>query len=449
MSSRKRLIVGFWATALGPFVTLVVQLVSVPLFLHYWGTHLYGEWLIMSAVPMYLSISDIGFGTVAGNDMAMRVSAGDHAGALETFQSTWALVAGLSLAIAAGALCCIFMTPLTSWLQIHTVPKTQARLVLAALSIYSLGVLQASTLLSGFRSDGKYPVGAFATNIIRLAENAAALAMLMFHGGPVLVALVMAAIRSVGTVVVAGLLATTLRWIRFGYSHASWRRIKELAQPAFAFMAFPTGNALSIQGMTVLIGLLMGPVAVATFTPMRTLSRFPYQVIDSIKNAVWPELSSAYGAHKWELARRLHRSCCQIAFWFALIAVIGLAIVGPGCFHLWTRGQVAMNPTCFDILLLVVVASSLWNTSSAVSVAANRHEQLALQYLLGTAGSLLLGYILGQHFGLTGAAVALLACDLWMGCFVVKASNKLLGDHTPDFIRSMVQVQRLLQLWGR
>jgi O-antigen/teichoic acid export membrane protein len=449
MSSRKRLIVGFWATALGPFVTLLVQLVSVPLFLHYWGSHRYGEWLIMSAVPMYLSISDIGFGTVAGNDMAMRVSAGDYSGALETFQSTWALVAGLSLAIAALAFCCIFMTPLTSWLRIQTVPVPQARLVLAALSVYALGVLQASTLLSGFRSDGKYPLGAFATNLVRLAENAAALATLMFHGGPVRVALVMAAIRLTGTAAVAAVLTVSLRWIRFGSSHASWQRVKTLARPAFAFMAFPIGNALSIQGMTVLLGMLLGPVAVATFTPMRTLSRFPYQVIDSIKNAVWPELSSAYGAQKWELARRLHRSCCQIAFWFALIAVLGLAIAGPACFHMWTRGQVVMNQTCFYVLLTVVVASSLWNTSSAVSVAANRHQQLAVQYLLGTAGSLLLGYLLVQRFGLTGAAVALLACDLWMGSFVVRASNKLLGDHTPDFVRSMVQVQRLWQLWAR
>lgn len=449
MSSRKRLIAGFWATALGPFVTLLVQVVSVPLFLHYWGSHLYGEWLILSAVPMYLSISDIGFGSVAGNDMAMRVAAGDHVGALETFQSTWALVSAISVAIAAAAFSFIFMTPLASWLQIRTMPMAQARLVLVLLSIYSLGVLQASTLLSGFRSDGKYPLGALGTNLVRLAENAAVLSILTLHAGPVRVAFAMASVRLVGTFAVSILLATSLRWIRFGFSHATWRRIKDLAQPAFAFMAFPTGNALSIQGMTVLIGMLLGPVAVATFTPMRTLSRFPYQVIDSIKNAVWPELSSAYGAQKWELARKLHRSSCQIALWFALVAVIGLAIGGPACFRIWTRGQVVMDQPCFDILLLVVVASSLWNTSSAVSVAANRHEHLALQYILGTSGSLLLGYVLVQHFGLTGAAVALLACDLWMGCFVVRASNRLLGDHTPDFVRSMVQMRRLLQLSGR
>src|SRR6202035_928004 len=106
---------------------------------------------------------------------------------------------------------------------------------------------------------------------------------------------------------------------------------------AIAFMAFPAGNGLSIQGMTVVIGLMLGPVSVAAFNSMRTLSRFAYQIIDSIKNSVWPELSAAYGAQNWPLARRLHRSCCQIAFWLSMMAVAVLAMFGPKIFRLWTH----------------------------------------------------------------------------------------------------------------
>jgi O-antigen/teichoic acid export membrane protein len=449
MSSRKRLVAGFWATALGSLVTLLVQVVSVPLFLHYWGSHLYGEWLIMSAVPMYLSVSDMGFGSVAGNDMAIRIAAQDHAGALETFQSTWVLVTVLSLAAGVIAVCCILTTPLVWWLQLHTLSPWDAHLSLIMLSFYSLGVLQASLLLSGFRSDGQYPLGALLTNIIRFAENAAVLGLLMTRSGPVRVAFALAAVRWTGTLFVSMMLRYKVRWLRYGYAHATRQRVSSLTRPSFAFMAFPVGNALSVQGMTLLIGMMMGPVAVATFGPMRTLSRLPYQVIDSIKNAVWPELSFAYGAQKWDLARKLHRSSCQVALWFALIAVLGLAVAGPAYFRIWTQGRVTMDVPCFYVLLLVVVASSLWNTSSAVSVAANRHESLALQYVVGTAASLLLGFFLLGHFGLMGAALALLASDLWMGSFVVRASNKLLDDHTTDFARSMLSLRRLVELAGR
>jgi hypothetical protein len=81
---RGRLIRGFGATALGPVVTAIVQIVSVPLFLHVWGAKLYGKWLIISAIPNYLALSDMGFATAACNDITMRVIADDR--------ETWARV---------------------------------------------------------------------------------------------------------------------------------------------------------------------------------------------------------------------------------------------------------------------------------------------------------------------------------------------------------------------
>src|SRR5580704_12815917 len=89
---RRRLIRGFGATALGPVVTAIIQLGTVPLLLHAWGAAKYGDWLLLSAVPSYLGLSDMGFGTASGSDMTMRVAAGDREGALRTFQSSWALL---------------------------------------------------------------------------------------------------------------------------------------------------------------------------------------------------------------------------------------------------------------------------------------------------------------------------------------------------------------------
>src|SRR5216684_7073450 len=118
---RGRLIRGLGATALGSVVTAIVQIVSVPVFLHFWGVKLYGEWLILSAIPTYLMLSDMGFGSVAGNDMTMRVAAGDREGALETFQSTWVLITGTSLLVVFTVLGLIWFLPLTRWLNLSSI----------------------------------------------------------------------------------------------------------------------------------------------------------------------------------------------------------------------------------------------------------------------------------------------------------------------------------------
>src|SRR4029077_1734002 len=89
---RARLVRGLSATALSPIVTAVIQLSTVPCLLHFWGAAKYGDWLILSAIPSYLSLSDLGFGDASGSDMTMRVAAGDRHGAIETFQSSWFLL---------------------------------------------------------------------------------------------------------------------------------------------------------------------------------------------------------------------------------------------------------------------------------------------------------------------------------------------------------------------
>ncbi|MEI8158789.1 MAG: hypothetical protein WCH60_18160 [Burkholderiales bacterium] len=64
-SLKVKLLRNLGANPYGQLITIAIQLVSVPLYLHYWGVALYGEWLILSAIPAYLALSDIGFVSVA------------------------------------------------------------------------------------------------------------------------------------------------------------------------------------------------------------------------------------------------------------------------------------------------------------------------------------------------------------------------------------------------
>jgi O-antigen/teichoic acid export membrane protein len=98
------------------------------------------------------------------------------------------------------------------------------------------------------------------------------------------------------------------------------------------------------------------------------------------------------------------------------------------------------------MLLIVVLFNSLWNTSSAVPMAANRHQRLALVYLASTSVSLIVAYPLIRNFGLIGAATALTLCEIAMAMYVVPMSNKLLSDDWPAFAASMFDVTQLKAL---
>ena len=82
-----RLFKGFGASLYGQAVVVVIQLAGVPILLSQWHAVLYGEWLILFAIPAYLSLGDLGFSLSAANDMTARVGRQDRAGALTVFQS--------------------------------------------------------------------------------------------------------------------------------------------------------------------------------------------------------------------------------------------------------------------------------------------------------------------------------------------------------------------------
>jgi O-antigen/teichoic acid export membrane protein len=326
-----------------------------------------------------------------------------------------------------------------------TLSESQFKALLALQTLDALISLQSGFLLSGFRCGGKYARGAFVLNLIRVTAGFTATLALLCGARPLVLACMVTGTRLLGTLLMSTTLQRDVSWLRRGFTHASLARVRRLSGPAFSFMAFPAGNALSMEGFLIVIGSTLGAPSVALFAPMRTLTRSAFQVIDSIKNGIWPEVSIAYGANDWDTARYLHRYACQAAFWLSSAFVAGLLLFGPAIFQAWTRGRLLLDVPVFRLLLVAIVVNSFWNASSVVLVACNKHRGLAIRYLVGTCGALALAYPLLQRFGLPGAAAALVLCDLWMSFYVIQASNALLHKNRWDFLGALFDFS---MLWG-
>jgi hypothetical protein len=84
-SPKRRVLQGLAATALSPVATIFIQLGTVPLLLKAWGAAKYGDWILLSAIPTYLGLTNMGLGDASGSDMTLRVGAGDTQGAISKF----------------------------------------------------------------------------------------------------------------------------------------------------------------------------------------------------------------------------------------------------------------------------------------------------------------------------------------------------------------------------
>jgi O-antigen/teichoic acid export membrane protein len=247
------------------------------------------------------------------------------------------------------------------------------------------------------------------------------------------------------------LLRREVPWIQFGIRHAQWAVIRRLSGPALSFMALPLVNALNLQGILVVIGSVMGPIAVVSFNTARTISRSAAQGMNLINNSIWPEMSAAFGVGAMDIARMLHRRACQISLVLCLGITFGVAVLGDWIWRIWTVGKVPTDPVLLYIMLLQMVVSAFWFTSAVVPLAINQHQKMARAMLIATCLALVLAWVLMQvsALGLRGAAIALVLEDLFAATYILRDSLRLLGDNLGDFARSMVDVSLLQRLWRR
>jgi O-antigen/teichoic acid export membrane protein len=177
---KRRVIAGMGANSFGMAITIGIQLASLPLFLYYWDTATYGKWLVLSAIPAYLSMADAGMVTAAGNKMAMAIGRGEPTEANRVFQSAQLFMAVVCCAIALAAIPVALLAPLPG------IEDSDMRFALAALSLSTLLALVGGLSEAVFKATQRYATGTMLGNFTRMADwfgMMAGLALVGVSGG--------------------------------------------------------------------------------------------------------------------------------------------------------------------------------------------------------------------------------------------------------------------------
>lgn len=431
---------GLAANLAGNGVTLLIQLVSVPVLLTAWGIPTYGEWLILSAVPTYLALSDLSLTTVAGNSMTMLAAKGQRAAAVALGRQVWstvtlmtgaAVVAAIAVAIALGG----------AFGSQAAIPVSEARVVLAALFLQVAVGNQYGVLDAWYRAGGRYPLGITFRQTGRLLEFGSLVTAVLLGARPGTAAIAFLLGSLVGFGVSWFALHRAVPWATFQPVWPRLDAIRGMIAPGLAFLAFPLSNAISVQGFTIVVGSTLGAAALVVFATTRTITRIVLQVMISINLSIWPELSRSVGSGRLQEARTIQRRAVQLAAVASLALMATLFVIGPATIRWWTRGIVDPPVPLLGVLLLVIFANTFWFTLTTALAATNRHTRMAIVYLASTLVALLLAIPLSATFGLIGAAVALLAIDVAMGIYVFPASLRVVEDTPLRFFRALLDVR--------
>lgn len=402
----RRVVAGMGANSFGMAVTIGIQLASLPIFLHFWDTATYGTWLMLSAIPAYLSMADVGMVTAAGNKMTMAISKGDARDANRFFQS-----AQVFMAITCGAIA-VLVVPLFLLAPLPGVDTMDKRVALTALSIGVLVSLFGGLAEQVFKSTLRYAQGTVWGNYIRVGEWLGCMAGLAVWGSFAAVALAGLAVRLIGTLLLMAIARRGTYGLSWGVQDAARSEIRSMFVPAVSFMAFPLANALSFQGVTLLVGAMFGPVAVALFNTYRTIARVAVQVTAVFSFALWPEFSRLFGLSATAELSRLFRRSAMLGTAQAISLSLLLYFFAPWILRTWTHGAIDFSPTLMLLMLVYAAIGGIWHVPRVLLMAINQHISLANWSIAVGALSVGLAWMLGNKLAIDGVAVAMILSEV-------------------------------------
>ncbi len=399
MSIRQRVAAGIGANVVNQLVTIGIQVVSLPIFLAYWSVPRYGAWLMISAVPSYFSLSDAGLTTVASNNMTMMVAREEHARANTIFQTALATTMGMAATV-------LLVAAPIIWF-VADLKTTEARMSLTLLIVVALLNISGGLFDAIFRASGAYAAGTTALAGGRLAEWCGGILGLCIFGTMTAVAGGNLLARIPVTLILLVYTARKYPTFRWGIGSATRLDLSAMLLPALSFLAFPLGLALSLQGMTILVGSIFGPARLALFSAYRTLSRTLVQVAAVLSRALWSEISRYYGAGELAVVEKLYEKGSKLAIVVCAAGAAVLVLAGKMLIETWTHHKIGYDAPLFIAFVVVALINCCWQVGWVVISATNRHQEFSWAFLASSVGAVAIAGLVARPTGMLGCVAAL------------------------------------------
>jgi O-antigen/teichoic acid export membrane protein len=424
----QRILKGVGSQALNQVWTFALRFLEIPLFLNFWPTSRYGEWLILSSFVTYLTLSDLGVSQVINRDIIIAASAGNEREASEMFETGIifsSMIAVCTSLIFVGAI--FFYDPISSHLSglgtrfdiINMSIILAASVVLSLQLEYWLGVLA---------SAGRYPIGLFIVTVIQVCVFVSTAGVLAYGGGAVLIALCALLCQCIGQIFVCVLALRSATWLDLKFHSFSFSRLIRLWQPTVGIFGIRLQQAVLNDLLRLIVGIVAGPALVVSYIAHARLARF-LTVTTRLSYPLHVEMGLAFGGNQRKRFQQLARTnialCGTAAFGFAIVEMA----IAPVVFTEWVRNSTSFDPFLFIVLLVGSFEDVLAQLALAPLLATNRYSLPAVFTTIILIAVVPCTFLLGYAFNVIGVAFAQLGAQSAVLFILASYYKKSVGEN--------------------
>lgn len=409
--------------------SILISLMLVPITLDYISKEMYGIWLTLSSIMIWLGFFDIGFTLGLKNKLAEAIALQEWKRGKTLVSTTYFMMVIIFI-----PLCLVLevLIPFVNWSSFINVPSiyndeiTKTLYILVAFFCLQMIVSVLTAVIAAYQKvalSSLFPViGNFFSLLI--------IWVLTKLCDPSLVALAFAI--SAMPIIVIVIASFLLYNKQFKQVSPSWKYIntsyiKELFSLGAKFFIIQIQYVILFQCTNILISNISGPEDVTSYNIAYKYMNIAMMAYTIVLSPLWPAFTDAYTKKDYEWMKNVYYKMKKLYFSCALF-MIGMALIAPFIYNVWIGEKVQIP---IFMTLAVCLYMMIYNWDSLQVNLINGIGAVKLQTYITLIGLFLhipLSLFLGKtlKFGAIGVVLSMILINLIYSSVFTIQINKII-----------------------
>lgn len=389
-------------------ITIITQLMIVPLTINYVNPTQYGIWLTLSSIIAWIGFFDLGFGNGMRNKVAEAKAKGNIELAKQYVSTTYFaigfMVVGLLFTI---EVINIFIN-WSSVLKVDCSYNEELRKVFAVLTAFFCLDMVVKLFKSLLQADQKPGVASWIDVCGQLISLGIIFLLTKFSEGSLLrLAIFYSGIPTLTLLVVSAIAFRFTSYRQFAPHIGSVRKnlIKDIMNVGIQFFVIYICMMVIFQVINIVISRELGPESVTEYNIAHKFFNIAYSVMVIILSPFWSAFTDAYNQNDYLWMKKAKRMLEKI--WLCeVFAVAIMVLIAPWFYHIWIGDSVTISTSLTIGMALFLLVQSIGAVYMHMINGVGKIRVQLIVYVCFAVVSLPLMLYSCRAFGLLGILIA-------------------------------------------
>lgn len=418
------ILANFIAGSFGKIVGVFGPIIIVPLMFRTWGQGLYGEWLILTAIPAYIMLTpDLGLSSAIVNEIAFLIAQDRKQLALDLYSTSTVILLSTGVVFIIFG---IYVSQFMDWRHLGVNKMNNEEITRIMIwCCTQIFIAQQVFLLSGlYKAVRKNPRYAFMQTIYSSVSLSISFFLLTNHVSPSFYAASLAGTQAIFWAV---LLIDTRRiapLFTLETKSITLRLIKPYIIPGLGHAGMPFIHAVQNQGVLLILGAVLGAPSVSVFQTLRVISNGIKSLLGVISSAIIAELPRLLGDGNILLIQRLLVRNTQIALVISMSVFIVFFVSGEFIYSEWIGNAINFSNKLLLLLIISIFPFSIGSSFNLILLSSNLIHLTVVPLIIMTCFSIGMVALSSIYFGFVGVGLSILFWEITTAVLLVYMASR-------------------------